>query len=267
MVIELSKEHEGTIHLQSGKLHWDIYSPKFDLKKGFEDMLRAAECENSEAMYLVGFAYLYGDRGADKDEAKAYEWLAKAASAGNGEAQMLIAEKAQEDGDTEAAIRWYGEAEKHNVFMADEKKRLMLIKKHNSNPSDTFEWHKEGANLGIGLECYKVGMMYYQGKGIKPDYELALHYLEKAYGDSSVHAGELAKVIGDIYAFKLFQPMKAVEFYHTLDEDLMSNTIARLRSSMCLFKRIRFDSVYKRWKAIRRNKEAIVMKKQEMMYE
>ena len=250
MIIELSKEQEGSIHLRSGKLHWDIYSPRFDLKKGFDFLLRAAGCENPEAMYLVGFAYLYGERGTAKDEILAYEWLGKAAETGVGEAQMLVAEKAQKDGDDESALHWYGKAEENNVPMADERKRLLLIKKHNGNPKDTFEWHKEGADLGIPLECFKVGMMYYKGDKVNADIPLAKYYLEKADGQDGAHQDTISETLGDICAFHLNKPLEALSHYCHMSEGdkVLSQKVEQIRSGMGFFERRKFDAEYEKSK-------------------
>jgi len=249
MVIELSKEHEGEIHLRSGKLHWDIYSPKFDLKEGFKTLLRAAECENPEGMYLVGFAYLHGNRGVEKDVEKAYEWLAKAASAGNGEAQMLVAEKADEDGDIEAAIHWYGEAEKNGISMADERKRLVLIKKHHRNITNTFEWYKEGADLGIVLDCYRIGMMYFKGEGVPQNYQLAEQYLSKSSHAEGIDKERVSEALGDIYAFHLNDPVQSFDYYYSMGETILAKKVEMMRSKMGYFKRKKFDAEYRKWQA------------------
>lgn len=158
---------------------------------------------------------------------------------------------------------WYEKAEENSVFMADERKRLLLIKKHNMNPEDTFEWHKEGADLGIPLECFNVGMAYYNGDKVNADISLAKYYLEKASGQDEAHREIISETLGDIYAFQLNEPMEAVSHYYYMpDKEAFSKKLEQIRSRMGFFKRRKFDAEYCEWKNLLEQKEKHISEQQ-----
>jgi len=248
MVKELSKEAEAAFYLRQGKRSWDPYQKNFNLEQGFKCFLTAAESQNSEAMFIVANAYLHG-RGTEKNEEIAYHWFRKAAEAGIGDAQMIMGERAEDNGDQDAALHWYEEAENKDIFMSDERKRLLLIKKHHRNISDTFEWHKEGADLGIALECYRIGMMYYKGEGVAQDYQLAEEYLRQASHAEGIDQERVSEALGDIYAFHLNDPLHSFEYYYSMENGatILAKKVEIMRSKIGYFKRKKFDADYKAW--------------------
>lgn len=158
---------------------------------------------------------------------------------------------------------WYEKAEENSVFMSDERKRLLLIKEHNMNPEDTFEWHKEGADLGIPLECFNVGMAYYNGDKVNADISLAKYYLEKASGQDEAHREIISETLGDICAFHLNEPMEAVSHYFCMsDKEGFSKKVEQIRSRMGFFKRRKFDAEYREWKNLLEQKEKHISEQQ-----
>ena len=96
--------------------------------------------------------------GVEKDPVKAAQWLEKAASENNGDAEYLIAIRYR-DGDGVS-----------------------------KDPSKYLSWLKKAAEAGVIDAQYDLGMIYLDGKGIEADRKKGFEYLTSAYNAGSPKA-------------------------------------------------------------------------------
>ncbi len=117
---------------------------------------------------------------------EAHSWLAKAAAAGQVQAQFTLGTMNQHGHGTTvsipSAIRWYTEAAHQG--MADAQLELAKIYYNGDNGAVDYtsarHWLEKAALQGIAEAQFGLGMLYYEGKACLVDMERAIDWFEMA---------------------------------------------------------------------------------------
>ena len=139
---------------------------------------------------------------ADRVMDEAHSWLAKAAAAGQVQAQFTLGAMNQNGQGTPvnipAAIKWYTEAARQG--MADAQLELAKIYYNGDNGvvdyTSARHWLEKAALQGIAEAQFGMGMLYYEGKACVVDMEKALDWFEMA---SSSGYSPADNILGHIY--------------------------------------------------------------------
>ena len=161
-------EH-GFVDTQShlAYLYYHGIGTKPDKKEAFKWAKMAAEGNYIDAFGLLAYCYEHGI-GISKNINKALEWYVKAAEEGDVEAQTHLAQE------------HFGRIKIEEI---DENKEKIL------------KWARMGAKLGNADAQFKLGVIYYEGKVVEPDHQLAMYWLKKAYEGGKEAAFDVIKEI------------------------------------------------------------------------
>ncbi len=151
----------------------------------FAATLKKAEMGNAEAQGNLGWMYFHGE-GVPKDEAKAAEWLQKAAVQGDAVAQVNLG-RAYASGkgvpkDAAKAVEWWQKA----AVQGHAEAQVHLGRAYSSGegvPQDeakAVEWWQKAAVQGHAGAQVKLGSMYYLGSGASKDVVLAYAWMNVA---------------------------------------------------------------------------------------
>lgn len=161
---------DGTEEFQKGAA---FYQAK-NYTEAFHWYRKAAEKEETGAMYMLGLMYLDGI-GTTQNIKEAKNWLQKSADKGE--------EKAKEKLKTlqsQTAIADNGETEYSKGDAAYNKKQY----------TEAMEWFKKSAEKGNSIAMFSIGAMYFDGEGVSTNYSLAKKWLEKALEKGDLPIGE-----------------------------------------------------------------------------
>lgn len=114
------------------------------------------------------------------------------------EAQLLLGEQLRET-DPEDAIKWMVAAANNGSIDAMRQAGLMLsndIGSHKKNLPEAARWFQRAADGGDPSAMFALGECYQLGKGVAPDPQQALDWINKAAARNEVHA---LNRLGDIY--------------------------------------------------------------------
>ena len=139
------------------RAHWEAEIAKAD-RKSPETVVQpnssVESSEEAEAWCERGEDYFYGRNGVAQDDAKAVEWLRKAAKQGHADAQSNLGWMYQEgrgvsQSDTEA-VKWYRKAAKQGHADAQFNLGWMYQKGRGVSQSDTMaaKWYRKAAEQG-----------------------------------------------------------------------------------------------------------------------
>ena len=128
---------------------------------------------DGDAMYKLGVAYLRGDK-VDKDIKTAIKCFEKAAKMSNANACKQLADiyKSGSNGlkkDVTKAVKYEALAVEYKDYVLDEKTKSKIAA---TKVKNLVKYSKCG--IGRSNECYKAGMMYFNGEGIPVDQKKAL---------------------------------------------------------------------------------------------
>ena len=153
--------------------------------RAFEYYLKAANEENTSAMYKVGLAY-YNGIGADIDYTRAIDWLRKAAEQGEVLAMFDLATIYYEGRGVDRAyiqaIGWFRKA----ADAGNSQAMFNLGRMYDNNSGvvegqrKAFGWYQRSAEAGDSRAMSKVGQAYYNGLGVDQDYTKAFRWLLEA---------------------------------------------------------------------------------------
>tara|TARA_R100001369_G_scaffold46972_2_gene73406 strand:- start:3610 stop:5394 length:1785 start_codon:yes stop_codon:yes gene_type:complete len=202
-----------------------LYIQNEEYSKAFELLSKAAESKNAQAQHLLGDLYLSG-RGVDKDARKALNWYITAAQQGYVEAQYMAATCYYEGygvfKNMKNARFWFNKAVEGNHPKAAEGLAKLEAdenaKKSTPTPvvktetretdvetiakqvikgdsyfnqrmySDAFEMYLTPANKGNAYAQERIGWLYYKGKGIRKNKNLAVEWWKKSARQGNVNA-------------------------------------------------------------------------------
>ncbi|GEM_PF-6223361 len=173
----------------------DLYSDDYEGNGPDTDLWKAALYYHKAA--TLGDAYsqrrlammLKEGRGVQKDLAKSFRMMQMAAK--NGEpAAMLNLGMAYHLGegtaqDYDQALIWYTKASECSDadVAATAKNNLAILHETTSNghvTAETVEMYRQGAALGQDISQFNLGLCYFQGAGIKQDYDKAAYWFLQA---------------------------------------------------------------------------------------
>lgn len=169
-----------------------------DTEKGLEWIKKAADHGLAHAQLQMGYYY---QAEPNKNYAKAFSYMLKAAEQGHPEAQnevgvMYADGRGTEKNDAEA-IEWYKESAENGYAMAQEN----LASRYDSgngvekDPQKAFEWYLKAAEQGYASAQNSVAWKYYTADGVEQDYEKAFYWAVKSVeGQDPYGYGTLAEL-------------------------------------------------------------------------
>ena len=129
----------------------------------------AAQQGNLDVAYQVGIAYARGE-GAALDDAKANQWLLRAANAGHAEAQLHLGARLREGKGLAAP-----------------------------DPEQGFRWVDRAARQGLPQAAMILGVFYADGVGVEPDSVVAHAWftiaIERGHAPAAQHRRTLARAM------------------------------------------------------------------------
>ncbi|PVW14536.1 M48 family metalloprotease [Marixanthomonas spongiae] len=200
-----------------------LYIQNEEYSKAFKLLTKAAESKNAEAQHLLGNLYLYG-RGVEKDASKALNWYISSAQQGDVEAQYMAATCYFEGYGVSKSLKnarfWFNKAAEGNhpyaaeglakVEAEENPKKSIPVKKTESKETkvetiakqvikgdsyfnkrmypDAYNMYITPANKGNAHAQERIGWLYYKGKGVKKDKDLAVSWWKKAAKQGNVEA-------------------------------------------------------------------------------
>ena len=164
-------------------------------EKAFEWYQKAAELNNDQSMYMLGYMLLTG-LGTDKDEVKGFEWTQKAANVGNVKAWNNLGAIYYNKHDTVQARYWWQKAkDKGNLEATTGIGQLCCDAKDFAGAYECFKI-SQGENHPNTLFC--SGMMYYNGTQVLQDFFKAFELIKQA---AELSDGEAMYRLSECYRF------------------------------------------------------------------
>lgn len=164
----------------------------------FAETRAAAEAGDVDAQRKLGEMYQQG-KGVARNAAQALAWLAKAAEAGNAEAQFRVASFYLASGSGSGAVsgadahQWLLKAAEqgHAMAMVGLSAQYSMGKGVDKDPVQAFAWMRKAADAGVPRAFAGLGWMYQTGRGVEPDPVEAVRMLRRG-----VELGDQAAVQG-----------------------------------------------------------------------
>jgi len=140
----------------------------------------------AKAQYYLGLMYDSG-RGVPRDLQEAIRWYAKAATAGNAEAQNSLGRSLWYGWggfakDYQQAMHWFRKAAEQGHV--DSQVRLGHAYEEGEgvqvNPQEAMHWFRKAAEQGDVDTQVRLGLAYWEGKGVQVDPQEAVYWFGKA---------------------------------------------------------------------------------------
>lgn len=157
-----------------------------DLPSELDVIIADAKKGTPEAQSQLGLAYLWGSRGANKNEAEAVSWLRKAAEQGHASAQNSLGvcylKGRGVKKDEGEAVKWYIKAANQGEPLAEANlgdcyAYGMGVGK---DPEVAFSWYLKSANQGNAQGQFNAGMCLKEGTGTTKNVSEALAWFKKS---------------------------------------------------------------------------------------
>ena len=165
-----------------GRMHYEGLGGDKDFAKAAELLGKAAEAGVADAMWRIGNMHLLGD-GVPQDERKGARYIETAAEKGVFEAQreisaMYLAGRGV-GRDVSKACKWLEKvADKDSDARWD---LAVMLDNVIGNPAAAEKWYSKCTYGQHGAEaCFRLGMMYAQGEGVRRSMSVACSWFEKA---------------------------------------------------------------------------------------
>lgn len=161
-----------------------------------------AESGNSDAQYDLAMCYWKGEKGAPKDDSKAFYWAKKAAEQGNAYAQSWVGyfyENAYGTArDFGEAAYWYRRsADQGNRFSQNNLGECYYYGRGvERNYEKAASWYKKAADQEFPSACYNLGWCYENGEGVASNRSLAISYYRKAAASGNEDARQRLSKLG-----------------------------------------------------------------------
>ncbi|MDE6743040.1 MAG: sel1 repeat family protein [Lachnospiraceae bacterium] len=160
-----------------------------------------AKCgDNPYAQLALGFLYYYG-QGVEKDVERAKELWQSAIEQGCVEGYLGTASVLLDEEEYEAALEDYIKASEgtERLFISSAMSNVGWMyfegKGIEQDYEMALEWYEKAADLGNMYAMNNIGDMYCEGYGVEQDYETALEWYEKAADLGNEFANENAENI------------------------------------------------------------------------
>lgn len=162
-----------------------------------------AESGNSDAQYDLAMCYWKGEKGAPKDNAKAFYWMKRSAGQGDAYAQSWVAyfyEEGYGTGKDDAeAFYWYRRAAEQGNRSAQN--NLGEHYYYGRGIARDFEkaalWYKKAADQGHVSAMFNIGWCYEHGEGVATSRSLALDYYRKSAAGGNKNACQRLAELGE----------------------------------------------------------------------
>ncbi len=167
------------INLGDGQLYWD---PKESLRW----LMKAAKCNDSNALYELGLAYLCGDLELEPNYENGVKWLFKSAEQGNENALFKLGECYYKgigvEQNYEKALDCYNNATKkgHSWTQYRMGSYYYVGDYVEQNYVKAVIWFSKAAESGFKDAQNLLGDCYYNGLGVEQDFNKAIEWYTKA---------------------------------------------------------------------------------------
>jgi TPR repeat protein len=155
-------------------------------EKPVQQALDLAAQGNSEAQYLTGWRYQFGDDGLPVDYENAAEWYRQAAEQGHTGAQNQLGNLYSEglgiEKDPLRALQWYRKAadQGHMTSMANIGNAYYEGNGVTQDYKEAARWYRKAAELGFAPAQRLLGEMHFEGKGVPQSDTEGLKWLRMA---------------------------------------------------------------------------------------
>lgn len=152
----------------------------------FSLLTDAANNGMGDAQYMIGACYYQG-YGVDQDLNLALEWYTKGAENGNANAQYMVGLAYTNSSKYNEAYQWFKKsAEQGNAYAQKELGVLYYWGRGVVEDNDlAFEWFSKSAKNGYSWGKYWLGSMYQSGYGTSKNRETALEWYQASLGSGS----------------------------------------------------------------------------------
>ncbi|MBV8255536.1 MAG: SEL1-like repeat protein [Chitinophaga sp.] len=184
-------------------------------ERGFSLYLKAAELGEKVAMNNVGLAYLAG-RGTTKNIAKAVEWLEQAVKRYYSSAMATLGDvysnPVYEMVDTAKALELYLQA---LDYREDVSQQIGHIYEQEQDYEKAAKYYQQAVDAGHAFSKWRLGLLYYDGKGVPFDLNKAMELYQGAVGEyPEVHLD-----IATLYMSPDFYNPKMVEAHYYMAKE------------------------------------------------
>ncbi|WP_424244807.1 hypothetical protein Dip510_002078 [Elusimicrobium posterum] len=175
LIIAEARKGDADAQLQTGYMYDYGNGVEQDVYEAFNWYIKAAHQGKAEAQFLVGAIYFKGLYGFEKNYKDALIWFSKAAAQGFepaagyleffDELSQLILDA--NNGDAQAQ---YELASRFSSGRGVEKQDYL----------QALKWYEKAAAQNNGSAAFNIGLIYYNGNGVKKDYKKAFQYFNLA---------------------------------------------------------------------------------------
>lgn len=165
------------------------------------ELLKKAESGNTEAMLELAKTYLTGD-GVSPNPSEAMNWIEKAATLGDAEAQAGMADILKGNGDFKSAFEWEEKAANQGRLVSQYNLAIYYGEGKGTvkNLEKEFYWLQKAAQGGHTNAKHNLALCYAEGKGTTKDYTQAVNWWEQASKEGNA---EGKASLGSCYYFGL----------------------------------------------------------------
>lgn len=168
--------------------------PKSD-REAVEWIVEAAHQHNALAQVYLGACYSDGHV-VPQDDNQAFKWFFASAEQGCADAQCMLGlcytAGIGTTENEEEALKWYTKAAEQNYSVA----QFELGWYYEDVVQDyvlAVDWYSKAANQGDKDAQYALGLCYYNGKGVRIDYDRAFGLIKQAAAQGNEEAIKFAK--------------------------------------------------------------------------
>jgi TPR repeat protein len=185
-----------------------------DYPIAFQWYQKAADLGNGKAMACLGWMYLSG-HGTSKDDSKAVAWFQRAVGAGDTFGMRSLG-ALYADGNP--LPRDYGKAVdlwRRAADLSDVKSMSTLgaFYEYLNEPALAVPWYQQAAELGDAEAAYKLGLLYYNGRGIEKDLVSAAKYFSMGAERGDIGAMNDLGALYELGSGVKNDPTKAMAWY------------------------------------------------------
>ena len=142
-----------------------IFGMSFAFSQSVSDSFKKASKGDSEAMYILGLAYLTGTGGVEQNERMAGHWFEESAKKGNVDAMSKLGTMYLNNRNYSEAIKLFKKASSKGDIASIYSLGLyyQFIEKDNEQ---AFKYYKKAAEKGFGKAMAKLAWCYYYNQGV-----------------------------------------------------------------------------------------------------
>jgi TPR repeat protein len=165
-----------------GDLYYNGDCVKENKKEAHKWYMKAAQQGHAAAQYSYGWDYYYGE-GVAQDRKEAFKWFSLSAQQGYSAAQVNLGDYYYQgcivEQNYEMGIELYKKAAAQNECRAFMRIAADCVDRK-EDYKEAAKWYRKAANHGNWLACYRLGLFYQDGKGVKQNDKEAAKWFRKA---------------------------------------------------------------------------------------